>query len=188
MEPPGLVAISHSLGGPVSLAIYPGSFDPITNGHLDIIERASHIFDEVVVAVLVNRSKNCLFTCDERVEMIREVVADLPRVAVESFSGLTADYARLKGAKILIRGLRAVSDFDAELRIALTNKKLNPELETIFLMTSSDYLFLSSSTVREIASMQGSTAGMVPDTVAEHLRAKFAPSGDASRRNVPSRS
>ena len=167
----------------MSLAIYPGSFDPITNGHLDIIERASHIFDEVVVAVLVNRSKNCLLTCEERVAMIQEVVGGLPRVTVESFSGLTADYARLKGANILIRGLRAVSDFDAELRIALTNKKLNPELETVFLMTSSEYLFLSSSTVREIASMGGSTAGMVPESIETHLRAKFAP-GELPRRNV----
>lgn len=169
----------------MSLAIYPGSFDPITNGHLDIIERASHLFDEVIVAVLVNRSKNSLFSIEDRVEMIRAVTQAIPGVKVESFSGLTAEYARLKGAKILIRGLRAVSDFDAELRIALTNKKLNPELETVFLMTSSEYLFLSSSTVREIASMQGPTTGMVPDLVAERLRAKFAsPPGEASRRNV----
>lgn len=169
----------------MSLAIYPGSFDPITNGHLDIIERARHLFDEVVVAVLVNRSKNSLFSIEDRVELIRTVTRDYPGVRVESFSGLTAEYARLQGAKVLIRGLRAVSDFDAELRIALTNKKLNPELETVFLMTSSDYLFLSSSTVREIASMNGPTVGMVPDVVAERLRAKFAPpQGEPTRRNV----
>lgn len=169
----------------MSLAIYPGSFDPITNGHLDIIERARHLFDEVLVAVLVNRSKDSLFSIEDRVELIRAVTRDYPGVKVESFCGLTAEYARLKGAKVLIRGLRAVSDFDAELRIALTNKKLNPELETVFLMTSSDYLFLSSSTVREIASMHGPTTGMVPDIVAERLRAKFAsPAGDPTRRNV----
>lgn len=169
----------------MALAIYPGSFDPITNGHLDILERASHIFDAVVVAVLVNRTKKGLFSFEERVEMIREVTSGMPRISVDSFSGLTADYAKLKDAKILIRGLRAVSDFDAELRIALTNKKLNPELETVFLMTSSEYLFLSSSTVREIASMNGPTMGMVPDSVAKRLQTKFAPpEGDVTRRNV----
>lgn len=169
----------------MALAIYPGSFDPITNGHLDILERASHIFDEVVVAVLVNRTKKGLFSFEERVEMIREVTSGMPRISVDSFSGLTADYAKLKDAKILIRGLRAVSDFDAELRIALTNKKLNPELETVFLMTSSEYLFLSSSTVREIASMNGPTTGMVPESVAKRLQAKFVPqAGDLTRRNV----
>ena len=166
----------------MSLAIYPGSFDPITNGHLDILVRASQIFDEVIVAVLQNTSKNCMLDFTERVELIREVTADLPRVTVESFSGLTADYARLKGAKNLIRGLRAVSDFDAELRIALANKKLNPELETVFLMTSSEYLFLSSSTVREIASLGGPTTGMVPEIVERRLREKFAEQVD--RRNA----
>lgn len=158
----------------MSLAIYPGSFDPVTNGHLDILERARHIFDEVVVAVLVNRTKHCLFDTDERVAMIREATAAMDRVRVESFYGLTADYARMRGANILIRGLRAVSDFDAELRIALTNKKLNPDLETVFLMTSSEYLFLSSSTVREIASMQGSVDAMVPPGVARRLQDKYA--------------
>ncbi len=166
----------------MSLAIYPGSFDPITNGHLDILVRASQIFDEVIVAVLQNTSKNCMLDFQERVELIREVTADMPRISVESFSGLTADYARLKGAKNLIRGLRAVSDFDAELRIALANKKLNPELETVFLMTSSEYLFLSSSTVREIASLGGPTTGMVPELVERRLREKFAEQVD--RRNA----
>lgn len=159
----------------MSLAIYPGSFDPITNGHLDILERACRLFDEVIVAVLVNRTKHCLFSIEEREAMIREVTAAMPGVSVESFEGLTAEYARLKGANILIRGLRAVSDFDAEFRIALTNKKLNPSIETVFLMTSSKYLFLSSSTVREVASMHGPTTGMVPDSVAERMHAKFAP-------------
>lgn len=170
----------------MSLAIYPGSFDPITNGHLDILVRASQIFDEVIVAVLRNTSKSCMLDIDERVALIRQATAELPRISVESFSGLTADYARLKGAKNLIRGLRAVSDFDAELRIALANKKLNPELETVFLMTSSEYLFLSSSTVREIASLGGPTTGMVPEVVERRLREKFAAQVD--RRNALSTS
>lgn len=157
-------------------AIYPGSFDPITNGHLDILERACHIFGTVRVAVLVNTSKSGLFTHDERVELIRAVTAHLGNVQVESFSGLTAEYARQQGASVLIRGLRAVSDFDAELRLALTNKRLNPTLETVFLMTSAENLFLSSSTIKELVALGGSPVGMVPDLVAEHLLKKFRPS------------
>ena len=156
----------------MATAIYPGSFDPITNGHLDILARAVKIFDQVIVAVLVNTSKPGLFTHDERVEMIHAVVHH-ERVVVESFTGLTAEFARQREARILIRGLRAVSDFDAELRIALTNRKLNPELDTVFLMTSAENLFLSSSTVREIAHMGGDTSGMVPPMVADRLRDKF---------------
>lgn len=156
-------------------AIYPGSFDPITNGHLDILERASHIFDEVIVAVLVNTSKSGLFTHAERVAMIKQVAGSLTNVKVDSFSGLTAEYARQKDASVLIRGLRAVSDFDAELRLALTNKKLNPALETVFLMTSAENLFLSSSTIKELTALGGSPAGMVPDPVAVKLVEKFRP-------------
>jgi pantetheine-phosphate adenylyltransferase len=156
-------------------AIYPGSFDPITNGHLDILERASHLFPEVVVAVLVNPSKMGLFTHEERVEMIQSVTGHLSNVRVDSFSGLTAEYARNQKASVLIRGLRAVSDFDAELRLALANKKLNPSLETVFLMTSAENLFLSSSTIKEIVSLGGSPVGMVPDSVADQLIEKFRP-------------
>lgn len=155
-------------------AIYPGSFDPITNGHLDILERASHIFDEVVVAVLINASKSGLFVVSERVDLIRQVTGHLSNVTVDSFSGLTAEYARQQGAGVLIRGLRAVSDFDSELRLALTNKMLNPGLETVFLMTSAENLFLSSSTIKELASLGGSPVGMVPDAVVQPLVAKFA--------------
>lgn len=157
----------------MATAIYPGSFDPITNGHLDILERASHIFDDVLVAVLVNSKKSGLFPHEERVEMIKFVTAHLPNVRVDSFSGLTAEYARLQQAGLLIRGLRAVSDFDSELRLALTNKKLNPGLETVFLMTSAENLFLSSSTIKEIVSLGGSPVGMVPDSVAERLVEKY---------------
>jgi pantetheine-phosphate adenylyltransferase len=156
-------------------AIYPGSFDPITNGHLDILERASHLFPEVIVAVLVNPSKMGLFTHEERVEMIQSVTSHLSNVRVDSFSGLTAEYARVEKASVLIRGLRAVSDFDAELRLALANKKLNPSLETVFLMTSAENLFLSSSTIKEIVSLGGSPVGMVPDPVADQLVEKFRP-------------
>lgn len=153
-------------------AIYPGSFDPITNGHLDIIERAVAIFDEVTVAVLINTTKPGLFPFEERVELIREAVKPYPRVSVESFRGLTADYARAKGVQFLIRGLRAVSDFDAELRIALMNRKLNPDLDTVFLMTSAQNLFLASSTVKEVALLGADCSGMVPEIVAERLRAR----------------
>lgn len=156
-------------------AIYPGSFDPVTNGHLDIIERASQMFDELIVAVLHNPNKQGgLFSVDERVDLLRQVTGAFPNVTVDSFGGLTADYARIKEAKVTIRGLRAVSDFDAELRIALTNRKLNPDLETVFLMTRAGYLFLSSSVIKEIASFGGSVRGMVPDVVADSLDAKFS--------------
>lgn len=154
-------------------AVYPGSFDPITNGHLDILERASHIFDDVVVAVLVNQAKSGLFSVAERVELIRGITRTLSNVRVDSFSGLTAQYARVQKASVLIRGLRAVSDFDSELRLALTNKKLNPGLETVFLMTSAENLFLSSSTIKELVSLGGSPIGMVPEAVVQPLIDKF---------------
>lgn len=156
------------------IAIYPGSFDPVTNGHIDIVNRAVEIFDKVIVAVLINSSKPGLFPVPEREELIRDTVGHLPGVNVESFSGLTAQFARQKGAHILIRGLRAVSDFDAELRTALMNRKLNPGLDTVFLMTSAENLFLSSSTVKEIAMMDGDTSGLVPPSVALRLKERFA--------------
>ncbi len=162
------------------IAIYPGSFDPITNGHLDIIERAVEIFDQVTVAVLINTSKPGLFPIKKRVELIRNAVGAHPKVSVESFRGLTADYAKAKGVRFLIRGLRAVSDFDAELRIALMNRKLNPDLDTVFLMTSAENLFLSSSTVKEIALLGGECAGLVPEQVAVELRERFKSRAAAS--------
>jgi len=154
-------------------AIYPGSFDPVTNGHLDILGRAAKTFSDVVVAVLHNPSKSALFTVDERLEMLRAEAKRWPNVSVDTFTGLTADYARRVGAAVIVRGLRAVSDFDAEFRIALTNRKLNPDVDTHFLMTSSEYLFLSSSGVKEIASFGGPVHGLVPDSVAARLAARF---------------
>ncbi len=162
-------------------AIYPGSFDPITNGHLDIIERAMAVFDHVTVAVLVNTSKSGIFTPEERVDLIRQVVGANPKVSVESFRGLTADFARQKGVKLLIRGLRAVSDFDAELRIALVNRKLSPGLDTVFLMTSAENLFLTSSTVKEIATLGGDTSGLVPPLVSARLKERFSPATAGTR-------
>lgn len=155
-------------------AIYPGSFDPVTNGHLDILGRAAKTFSEVIVAVLHNPSKSALFTVEERMAMLAAETARWPNVSVDSFSGLTAEYARKVGAAVIIRGLRAVSDFDSEFRIALTNRKLNPDVDSVFLMTTGEYLFLSSSGIKEIASFGGPVHGMVPDAVAVALAGKYA--------------
>ena len=154
-------------------AIVPGSFDPVTNGHLDIIERASRTFDHVTVAVVVNRAQSPMFTIQERVEMLREVCAHLSNVDVDSFDGLLVDYARSHGAGIIVRGLRAVSDFEYELQMALTNRRLLPDIETVFMMTGAEYSYLSSNIVREIALLGGSVEGLVPDSVKQHLRQKI---------------
>ncbi|TEB12104.1 pantetheine-phosphate adenylyltransferase [Pelotomaculum propionicicum] len=150
-------------------AIYPGSFDPVTFGHLDIIERASLLFDSVIVAVSRNPLKNPLFSTEERVEMLREVLALYPNVEVDSFEGLTVDYALQKKAKHIVRGLRVISDFENEFRMALTNKKLTGVVETIFLMTKAEYSCISSSTVKELASFGGSLSCFVPPLVEERL-------------------
>jgi pantetheine-phosphate adenylyltransferase len=155
-------------------AIYPGSFDPITLGHLDIIERALHLCDRVIVAILRNPNKHPLFTIPERLVQIRHATRHLDRVEVDSFSGLTVSYARLRGAKALIRGLRAISDFEMELQMAHTNKTLAPEVETIFLSTSNEYSFLSSSVVKEIARFGGTVNHLVPAEIAFALTQKFA--------------
>jgi len=152
--------------------VYPGSFDPVTNGHLDIIERAAALFDEVIVAVLKNPNKNPLFSIEERVRILQEVTAYLPNVQIDSFQGLLVDYAEQKKAKAVLRGLRAVSDFEFEFQVALSNRKLRPDLETIFLMTSTQYSFLSSSIVREIASLNGCVRDLVPSQVEKELRKK----------------
>lgn len=155
------------------IAVIPGTFDPITNGHLDIIERAAKIFDVLYVSVLNNPSKKPLFTIEERMEMIRQVTAHLPNVQVESASGLTVDYAATRGATAIVRGLRAVSDFEYEMQIASMNRTLNAEIETFFIMTNTKYSFLSSSMVKEVAQYQGDISELVPEIVNEQVQAKF---------------
>jgi pantetheine-phosphate adenylyltransferase len=154
-------------------AIYPGSFDPITNGHLDLIRRGSRLFESLVVAVLTNLDKKPLFTVSERVEMLREVANGIPNVSVDTFSGLLVDYARRKGARAILRGVRAFSDYEYELQMALMNRKLEPELETVFLMPAESFAYISSRLVKEIVHHGGPVTGLVPPEVEERLRAKF---------------
>jgi len=157
---------------PESRAIYPGSFDPITNGHVDIIERGLRVFDKIVVAVLKNPKKAPLFTTKERVRMIQEIFASNTGVEVQAFDGLLVDFARAKGTTVVIRGLRAISDFEYEFQMALMNRSLAPDIETFFMMPSVHYSFLSSNLVREVAALGGSVEGLVPERVARRLRAK----------------
>jgi len=154
-------------------AIYPGSFDPITLGHLDIIIRASEIFDQVTIAVLNNKGKTSLFSVEERVKIIEEVTSDLANVSVDSYDGLLVEYAKQTGAHVVIRGLRAITDFEYELQMAQTNRKLCDEVDTIFLTTNLDYAYLSSSTVKEVASYGGDISKFVPPIVAEKTYQKF---------------
>ncbi|HQH46369.1 MAG TPA: pantetheine-phosphate adenylyltransferase [Candidatus Aminicenantes bacterium] len=156
------------------LAVYPGSFDPITNGHVDIIRRGAKLFPRILVAVLENPKKATLFSVEERMEIIREIFKDLPRIEVEAFHGLLADFTKLRGARAVIRGLRAVSDFEYEMQMALMNQQLNPELETLFMMPSARYTFLSSSLVKEVFALGGSVRELVPSIVEQKLREKFA--------------
>lgn len=156
------------------IAIYPGSFDPITNGHLDIIKRSSELFDELVIGVLVNSQKNALFSIDERVTMIRDLTKDLGNVSVKSFEGLTVDFAKECGAKVMVRGLRAVTDFENELQIAQVNKVQCPGLETVFLTTSLQYSYLSSTVVKEFASYGGDISLLVPPEVIPLVKAKYS--------------
>ncbi|SBW27714.1 pantetheine-phosphate adenylyltransferase [Protofrankia symbiont of Coriaria ruscifolia] len=154
-------------------AACPGSFDPITNGHLDIISRASRLFDEVVVAVLINKSKANLFTVEERIELIREVARDHSNVVVESSHGLLVDFCRARGIQAIVKGLRAVSDFDYELQMAQMNHSL-AGVETLFMSTNPQYAFLSSSLVKEVATYGGDVSGLVPDVVLKQLRERLA--------------
>ena len=157
------------------IAVYPASFDPITNGHLDLIDRASGLFDELIVAVAENVEKKGLFTVDERVEMIQQVVGDRPNIRVDVIRTLLVDYARKHGAGIVIRGLRALSDFEYEFEMALMNSHLSPDLETVFLMTSERWFYVSSSRLREIVRLGADVAEFVPPIVNQRLREKLAP-------------
>jgi len=156
-------------------AIYPGSFDPVTCGHIDLIKRASHIFDEVVVAVTNNPTKKILFSCDERVDMLKAVTKGMRGVTIEVFDGLVVEYARKKKIHALIRGLRVISDFDYELQMALTNRRLSDDIETLFLMPSEGCSFLSSTLIKEVASMGADLSSFVPAYVARRLKAKLTP-------------
>ena len=158
------------------VAIYPASFDPITNGHLDLVERALKITDELVVAVAINVEKKGLFSLEERLEMIRAVLGDRPNVRVSAFDGLLVDYARAQGASIVIRGLRALSDFEYEFEMALMNAHLNPEIETLFLMTSAQWFYVSASRVRELVRFGSDVSEFVPPIVHERLKEKLGPS------------
>jgi len=159
-------------------AIYPGSFDPVTFGHLDIIKRSCGIVDELVVGVLNNNTKMPLFSVQERVKILGEVIAELPNVKVIPFAGLLVDFARQTEAKVIIRGLRAITDFEYEFRMSQTNSKLAPEIETLFLTTSLDYSYLSSSTVKEVAAFGGDISQFVPPVVAEYIKNKINEKGE----------
>ncbi len=154
-------------------AVYPGSFDPVTNGHLDIIERAARQFNHVIVAVLNNSSKHSLFSVDERKALLESVTGHLPNVSIDRFDNLLVEYMVQKQASIIVRGLRAVSDFEYELQMASTNRQLNDQIETIFMMTNPKYSFLSSSIVKEVARYHASVTDLVPDAVEQALKSKF---------------
>ena len=162
------------IGGKMEkIAVYPGSFDPITNGHLDIIKRSSRIFDKVYVSILVNSSKKSAFSLEERIEMIKEVTAKYDNVVVDSFSGLLVNYLKEKNASVIVRGLRAVSDFEYEFQMALMNHKLEKNIETLFMMTSGKYSYFSSSIVKEIAPYEGNLKDLVPDVLIERIIQKL---------------
>jgi len=154
-------------------AICPGSFDPITNGHLDIIERASKVFDELIVGVLVNPEKKSLFSVDERVEQIKKLVVNLPNVRVKKFSGLLVNLMNKEGAGVIVKGLRAVSDFEYEFQMAAMNNKLDPSKETMFIMTKAEYCYLSSSSVKQVAMFGGCIKGLVPDEIIPDIMRKI---------------
>ena len=155
-------------------AVYPGCFDPVTMGHLDIVERTSQIFDKVIIGVLNNRAKSPLFSVEERVNMLKEVTADLPNVEVQSFAGLVLDFVRQNEAQLIVRGLRAITDFEYELQMAQTNRVMAPEVDTLFLTTNLRYSYLSSSIVKEIAAGGGDISAFVHPYVAERMRMKLS--------------
>jgi pantetheine-phosphate adenylyltransferase len=159
----------------VTIAVYPGSFDPITNGHLDIVRRAARIFDRVIVAVAINEEKNPLFSVAERVRLVTDAVHGLRNVAVDEFDGLLVEYAHRKRAKVVVRGLRAVSDFEFEFQLAMMNRKLDSRIETIFLMTKDEYMFISSRHVKEICRLGANVSNFVPRGVERAMRRKIDP-------------
>jgi len=158
-------------------AIYPGSFDPITNGHLDLVERGCCLFDKLIVAILRNETKQPLFSVEERIDMLREVVDGYANVVVDSFAGLLVDYAAENGATVLLRGIRAISDYEYELQMALMNRRLRPEIETAFLMAGEAYSFISSHLIKQVVSLGGDVSGMVPAAVETRLRGRYAARG-----------
>jgi pantetheine-phosphate adenylyltransferase len=160
---------------PERIALYPGSFDPLTNGHVDIIERGVRLFDRVVVAILLNPGKQPLFSVDERVAIVREVFTGRPNIEVDTFAGLLVDYARDRQASVIVRGLRAVADFEFELQMALMNRHLSADLETIFMMPAEQYTYVSSRLIKEIAALGGSLQGLVPPVVETRLAARRQP-------------
>ena len=155
------------------IAVYPGSFDPVTNGHLDIIKRASRLYDKVIVGVLNNASKSPIFTAEERKEMINEAISGMDNVSCDVFSGLLVDFAKQNHASVILKGLRTVADFEYEFQMALLNKALNPEYETVFMMTDSKFSYISSSMVKDVAKYQGGLEGFVPLCILEKIKAKF---------------
>ena len=155
-----------------TLAVYPGSFDPLTNGHVDIITRGARIFDRIIVAILINAEKAPLFGMDERLEIAKEVFKDLPNVEIDTFDGLLVDYVERRRAQVIVRGLRAVSDFEFEFQMALMNRRLNGKIETVFMMPAEQYSYISSRLIKEVFSLGGRVHGLVPDTVEERLRQK----------------
>ena len=157
-----------------TLAVYPGSFDPLTNGHVDIISRGARLFDRIIVAILVNAEKAPLFTMEERVEIARAVFRDHPNVEVDTFDGLLVDYVAKRGAQVIVRGLRAVSDFEFEFQMALMNQRLNGTIETVFMMPAAQYSFISSRLIKEVFALGGRVHGLVPDMVEARLRGKLA--------------
>ncbi len=154
------------------IALYPGSFDPLTNGHVDIIQRGARLFDRIIVAILMNREKTPLFTAVERVDIAREVFANEPNVEIDTFGGLLVEYARRREASVIVRGLRAVSDFEYEMQMALMNRHLSPDLETVFMMPGEAYTYLSSRLVKEVFALGASVAGLVPPAVERRLLVK----------------
>lgn len=155
------------------IAIYPGSFDPVTNGHLDILERGLYIFDHVIMAILVNPSKNALFSVDERVEMLKESTRDIQNVEIDTFDGLLVDYAKRCNAAAILRGMRAVSDFEYEFQLALMNRRFNRDIQTVFLMTGLRWIYTSSSIIKEAARFDGDISGMVPPFVVKRIKSKM---------------